>query len=175
MHLLLPSFILSFLRRLVLRLTSRMIARPLLSKSRGLKNPAHYQKMCMPIQVIRIAQIKGSLVHHPSFDDKFALVWICCYYLFINMLFYYYKKNKQSEMSKNCFYYCPTSTHNSTTFLQHTKMNHTYTNSWPVGCHAMQLVSCSSTFYTPCPKDPRPKWDLPLLTSPGWHDDGSSK
>ena len=65
MHLLLPSFILSFLRRLVLRLTSRMIARPLLSKSRGLKNPAHYQKMCMPIQVIRIASRKGSLVHHP--------------------------------------------------------------------------------------------------------------
>ena len=51
----------------------------------------------------------------------------------------------------------------------------TYTNNLPVGCHAMQLVSCSSTFYSPCPKDPRPKWDLPLLTSPGWHGDGSSK
>ena len=38
----------------------------------------------------------------------------------------------------------------------------------------MQLISCSSTLYSPCPKDPRPRWDLPLLTSPGWHGDGRS-
>jgi hypothetical protein len=35
----------------------------------------------------------------------------------------------------------------------------------------MQPVGCSLLLYTPRLKDPWPRWDLPLLTSPGWHGD----
>jgi hypothetical protein len=50
-------------------------------------------------------------------------------------------------MIELCYLLSPTSTHNSSTVLQTYAIQYTNTNSLPVGCHAMQLVTCSSTLY----------------------------
>ncbi len=74
---------------------------------------------------------------------------------FINKSWYRWKPMNKN-LIKRIVLYCPTSSHNSSTFYSHI---HTYTYtylSYPIGCHAIQPVGCSLLLYAPRLKDPWP-------------------